>query len=86
MSAGSGLRTGRRPAAPFQGNNSRTCIEFRAPRRGIIVILGATVRFVRTGRLLDDQAMHSPGILPDLAFGVTLVLLLVGLSAYLVFA
>ena len=34
------------------------------------------IRFVRTGRLLDDQAMHSPGILPDLAFGVTLALLL----------
>jgi hypothetical protein len=29
--------------------------------------------------------MHSPGILPDLAFGVTLALLLVGVSAYLVF-
>ena len=43
---------------------------------GILVILGAAIRFVRTGRLLDDQAMHSPGILPDLAFGVTLALLL----------
>jgi putative membrane protein len=52
---------------------------------GIIVILGATIRFVRTGRLLDDSALHSPGIFPDLAFG-TLALLLVGLSAYLVFA
>ena len=52
---------------------------------GILVILGATVRFVRTGRLLDDSALHSPGILPDLAFGVTLALLLVGLSAYLIF-
>jgi putative membrane protein len=41
-------------------------------------------RFVRTGRLLDDQAMHSPGILPDLAFGVILALLLVGLSVYLI--
>lgn len=51
---------------------------------GILVILGATFRFVRTGRLLDDQAMHAPGILPDLAFGVTLALLLVGLSVYLI--
>ena len=53
---------------------------------GILVILGATIRFVRTGRLLDDQAMHSPGILPDLAFGVILALLLVGLSVYLIAA
>jgi len=52
---------------------------------GIIVILGATVRFVRTGRLLDDSALHSPGIVPDLAFGVTLALLLVGLSTFLIF-
>ena len=46
--------------------------------------LSAFIRFVRTGRLLDDQAMHSPGILPDLAFGVILALLLVGLSIYLI--
>ncbi len=51
---------------------------------GILVILGATVRFVRTGRLLDDTAVHAPGILPDLAFGVVLATLLVALSAYLV--
>jgi putative membrane protein len=53
---------------------------------GIVVILGATVRFVRTGRLLDSSALHAPGILPDLAFGVTLALLLVLLSAFLIFA
>ena len=52
---------------------------------GIIVILGATFRFVRTGRLLDDSALHSPGIVPDLAFGVTLALLLVSLSTFLIF-
>jgi len=51
---------------------------------GILVILIATIRFVRTGRLLDDQAMHSPGILADLAFGVLLALLLIGLSFYLI--
>ena len=39
---------------------------------GIIAILIATIRFVRTGWLLDDTAVHSPGILADLAFGVTL--------------
>jgi putative membrane protein len=52
---------------------------------GVIAILIATIRFVRTGWLLDDTAVHSPGILADLAFGVTLALLLAGLSAYLVF-
>jgi hypothetical protein len=51
---------------------------------GSLSYSGATIRFVRTGRLLDDQAMHAPGILPDLAFGVTLALLLVGLSVYLI--
>jgi inner membrane protein YidH len=51
---------------------------------GILVILIATVRFVRTGRLLDDQAIHTPGILPDLAFGVILALLLIVLSFYLI--
>jgi hypothetical protein len=40
---------------------------------------------VHTGKLLDDTAVHSPGIVADLAFGVTLALLLAGLSAYLVF-
>jgi putative membrane protein len=51
---------------------------------GILVILIATIRFVRTGRLLDDQAIHTPGILPDLAFGVILALLLIVLSFYLI--
>jgi putative membrane protein len=52
---------------------------------GIIAILIATVRFVRTGRLLDSAAVHSPGITADLVFGVTLALLLVALSAFLIF-
>jgi putative membrane protein len=51
---------------------------------GILVILIATIRFVRTGRLLDDQAIHTPGILPDPAFGVILALLLIVLSFYLI--
>ena len=38
---------------------------------------------MRKGWLLDDQAVHSPGILPDLALGVILALMLVGVSAYL---
>ena len=50
---------------------------------GIIAILLATFRFMRKGWLLDDQAVHSPGILPDLALGVILALMLVAVSAYL---
>ena len=50
---------------------------------GIISIVLATIRFVRTGWLLDDQAIHSPSILPDLIFSVTLAVLLIALSAYL---
>lgn len=44
----------------------------------------ATIRFVRTGRLLDDQAIHSPSIVPDLIFSVVLAGLLIALSTYLV--
>ena len=50
---------------------------------GIIAILLATFRFMRKGWLLDDQPVHSPGILPDLALGVILALMLVAVSAYL---
>jgi hypothetical protein len=34
---------------------------------GFITILLATIRFVRRGWLLDDAAVHAPGILPDLS-------------------
>jgi putative membrane protein len=51
---------------------------------GIVAIVVATVRFVRTGRQLDDQAIHSPSIVPDLVFSVILAALLVVLSAYLI--
>ena len=51
---------------------------------GVISIVVATIRFVRTGRLLDDQAIYSPGILPDLIFSVVLAVLLIALSMYLV--
>ena len=50
---------------------------------GIIAILLATFRFMRKGWLLDDQPVNSPGILPDLALGVILALMLVAVSAYL---
>jgi len=36
------------------------------------------------GRLLDDQAIQSSGILPDLIFSVVLAVLLIALSTYLV--
>ena len=51
---------------------------------GVIFIVVATIRFVHTGQLLDDQAIHSPSILPDLIFSVVLASLLIALSAYLV--
>jgi putative membrane protein len=50
---------------------------------GILSIVVATFRFVRTERLLDDSSIHSPGILPDLVFAVIISSLLVALSAYL---
>jgi len=51
---------------------------------GVITIVLATIPFVRTGWLLDDQAVHSPSILPDLIFSVILAAMLIALSAYLV--
>ena len=51
---------------------------------GVITIVLATIRFVRTGWLLDDQAVHAPSILPDLIFSVILAVMLIALSAYLV--
>jgi inner membrane protein YidH len=37
---------------------------------GVITIVLATIRYVRTGWLLDDTAVHTPSILPDLTFSV----------------
>jgi len=53
-------------------------------RSGVITIVLATIRFVRTGWLLDDTAVHAPSILPDLIFSVILAVMLIALSAYLV--
>ena len=50
---------------------------------GFITIVLATIRFVRRGWLLDDAAVHAPGILPDLIFSVILAAMLIALSAYL---
>jgi hypothetical protein len=43
---------------------------------GILFVVVATFRFVRTARLLDDQEMHSPGVTVDLVLSVPLALLL----------
>jgi inner membrane protein YidH len=52
---------------------------------GIVFILVATFRFWRTGRMLDDQKIHSPGIVADLSLSVSLALLLTLVSILLIF-
>ncbi len=52
---------------------------------GILFVVIATFRFVRTARLLDDQKMHSPSVVVDLVLSVPLALLLAMLSVYLIF-
>jgi len=52
---------------------------------GIIFIVVATYRFVRTGKMLDDQKIHSPGIVADLSLSVTLAILLIIVSILLIF-
>jgi inner membrane protein YidH len=52
---------------------------------GLALIVVATARFVRTGRLLDDPKMHSAGsVRAELILSVVLVLLVAGFSTYLV--
>ncbi len=52
---------------------------------GIAFILVATVRFVRTGWLLDDQKIHATGIVADLSLSVILAALLFFVSIPLIF-
>jgi putative membrane protein len=53
---------------------------------GLALIVAATARFVRTGRLLDDPEMHSASsVRAELILSVVLVLLVAGFSTYLVF-
>lgn len=47
---------------------------------GIVFILVATVRFVRTGVLLDDQKIHAPGIVLELSLSAILAILLIAAS------
>jgi putative membrane protein len=52
---------------------------------GIALIVIAATRFVRTGRLLDDQELHSSGsVRAELALSAVLVVIVAGFSAYLV--
>jgi putative membrane protein len=52
---------------------------------GLALIVAAAVRFVRTGRRLDDQESHAAGSLRvELILSATLALFVAGISAYLV--
>jgi putative membrane protein len=52
---------------------------------GLALIVAATARFVRIGRLLDDPETHSAdSVRAELILSVVLVLLVAGISAYLV--
>jgi len=51
---------------------------------GIAFILVATVRFVRTGVLLDDQKIHTQGIVLELSLSVILAILLIAASLPLI--
>jgi putative membrane protein len=52
---------------------------------GLALILAATVRFVRTGRRLDDEETHAAGSLrAELIMSAVLALVVAGISAYLV--
>jgi putative membrane protein len=51
---------------------------------GIVFILAATFRFVRTGRMLDDPKIHAPGIVTDLSLSVILAVLLLIVSVPLI--
>ena len=43
---------------------------------GIVFIIVATIRFVRTGRRLDDEKVYPPGIALELSLSVVLAILL----------
>ena len=52
---------------------------------GLALIVVAATRFVRTGRRLDDQEMHSAGsIRTELILSATLALIVAGFSTFLV--
>ena len=52
---------------------------------GLAIVQIATARFIRSGRLLNDSETHvAGGASTELALSAVLVLLVVGLSGYLV--
>ena len=52
---------------------------------GLGLIVAAAVRFVRTGRRLDDEETHAAGSLrAELILSAVLALVVAGISAYLV--
>ena len=52
---------------------------------GIALVAVAATRFVRTGRLLDDQEIHSAGsVRAELLLSAALALIVAGFSTYLV--
>lgn len=51
---------------------------------GVVFILVATIRFVRTGVLIDDQKIHAQGITLELSLSVILAILLVAASLPLI--
>ncbi len=52
---------------------------------GIALVVVAAARFVRTGRLLDDQEIHSAaGVRAELILSVALALFVAAFSTYLV--
>jgi putative membrane protein len=52
---------------------------------GLALVVVASARFVRTGRLLDDRDTHSAGgVRTELILSATLAVIVAGFSAYLV--
>ena len=52
---------------------------------GLAVVVVAAARFVRTGRLLDDQEVHSAaGVRAELILSTALAMIVAGFSTYLV--
>ena len=50
---------------------------------GLVLVVVAATRFVRTSRRLDDQETHSAGgVGPELVLSVTLALIVAGYSAF----
>jgi putative membrane protein len=85
MASGSSLDAGRRLqlerlSGPF-GRYDGLALIFV----GLALIVVAAARFVRTGRLLDDQETRSgAGVRAELILSATLALIVTGFSAFLV--